>query len=162
MIARTKRGQARRATLRPPPTVRLGEQHIWHAARMQTDSHGNDPAELMRQRIAALPEPVRAQVQRMLQKLPAEQVDALLTSGSPLIERALKRAESAVAARRTEPLHPSQNATHTSSSSTDLLAHSASRHVQTVVQGDHPGAGLWLLVIAIGAVIGLVYFMLGT
>ena len=137
----------------------------WHAGGMQTDSTSNDSssnnaAQRLRQRIAALPEPIRAQVQRMLQKLPADQIDALLASGSPLIERALQRAESAATAHRTGPAHPSQSATHTSSSSTELLAHSASRRVQTVVQGDHPGAGLWLLVVAIGVVIGLVYFML--
>ena len=125
---------------------------------MQTDSDGKDAAQRILQRIAALPEPICAQVQRMLQKLPPDQIDALLASGSPLIERALKRAESSVAARQAG--HPSQNATHTSSSTTELLAHSASRRVQTVVQGDHPGAGLWLLVAAVGIVVVLVYLML--
>lgn len=126
---------------------------------MQKDPDSNEIAQRVRQRIAKLPEPVRAQMQRMLQKLPAEQIDALLGSDSPLIERALQRAEASVAARHTGPVHPSQSAAHISPSSTELLNRLASTRVQTVVRGDHPGAGMWLLVIAACVVIVMAYLL---
>lgn len=133
-----------------------------NSATSMAESNASAAVQRMRQRIEALPAPIRAQVQRLLEKFPADQIDALLGSGSPLIERALQRAESSVASRQTGPAHPAQNATHTSSSSTELLNRLASTRVQTVVAGDHPGAGMWLLVAAVCALVALSYVWLGT
>lgn len=127
---------------------------------MQTDSNSNDAAQRLRQRIAKLPEPIRAQVQRMLQKLPPDQIDALLASGSPLIERALQRAETSANAHTAGPSHPAQDATRKSSNAAELLARTTTSRMQTVVQGDHPGIGIWVLFAVVGVVVLLVYFML--
>lgn len=49
-----------------------------------------------------------------------------------------------------------------SSSSIELLDRLASTRVQTMIRGDHPGAGLWLLIAAVCVIVVLSYVWLGS
>ncbi|MEO5595818.1 MAG: hypothetical protein ABIQ97_01540 [Lysobacteraceae bacterium] len=145
-------------------------------------------AQRVRERIDALPAPIRAQVMRMLQKFPADQVDSLLASGSPLIERALHKAEAGKAAvgglvqhsaeakrdamRRAstlraddsathQPSHPGQHSASVSTSASDLLERLAATRRPTVVHGDKPGVGLPLVIGVLVGLGALAYVLLG-
>ena len=72
------------------------------------------------------------------------------------------RRESSVAARQAGSAHPAQNAMYISSSSIELLDRLASTRVQTMIRGDHPGAGLWLLIAAVCVIVVLSYVWLGS
>lgn len=145
-------------------------------------------AQRVRERIDVLPAPIRAQVVRMLQKFPADQIDSLLASGSPLIERALNRAEAGTAAvggliqnsadakrdamRRAstlraddsathQPTHPGDRSASVSTSASDLLARLAETRRPTVVHGDNPGVGMPLVIGVLVGLGALAYVLLG-
>jgi hypothetical protein len=111
--------------------------------------------------LSDLPDPVRATIQRQLDKLPPQLREKLLREGSPILEKAIAKArEQARAATASAARFKSDAAVVKAVPKADIRYEQATRdRVPTVMPGDSDNHAMWLFVGAV-ALVAIAWYVL--